>query len=173
MTRNVLILCTANSARSILGEALITARGAPNLRGYSAGSTPRGAPHPMALETLARHGLAASHASSKSLASKSWDVFAAPGAPIMHAVITVCDRAAGEVCPVWPGHPVQAHWGLPDPPAEAPRDELAAAFEAAFQALDRRARALAQLDWDALEGDPAALRAALQAIHVQADGDAA
>ena len=109
-TRNVLILCTGNSARSIIGEVI--ASSLPDMRGYSGGSRPRGELHAMALSVLESKG----H-NIWDLESKSWDVFAEPGAPRMDIVITVCDSAAGESCPVWPGHPVQVHWGLPDPAA--------------------------------------------------------
>jgi arsenate reductase len=100
---NILVLCTGNSARSILGEALINARGEGRVAGYSAGSTPTGQPNPLALETLAAHGLPATGYSSK-----SWDVFSAPDAPVLDAVITVCDSAAAEVCPIWPGNALDA-----------------------------------------------------------------
>lgn len=156
MAFNVLILCTGNSARSILGEALINARGG-GLKGFSAGSTPKAAPHPEALKLLRARGHDVS-----GLHSKSWDVFAGPDAPEMRAVITVCNNAAGEACPYWPGGPVQAHWGLPDP-AAAPTDAQAEAFEAAYDALKTRIEAMAKLDLDALP--PAELSRALQAIH--------
>lgn len=134
---NILILCTGNSARSILGEALIGAESGGRWNGYSAGSAPKGAPHRMALRTLKAHGHDVS-----GFASKSWDVFAGPDAPQMDAVITVCDSAAAESCPIWPGAPVAAHWGLPDP-AAAPESGQANAFEATYQALRRKVRALA------------------------------
>ena len=116
--RNVLFLCTHNSARSILAEALLNhlSRQAPTQRwqAWSAGSSPRPGqqPHPLALEVLQRSGV-----STEGLRSKSWDEFAAPGAPHMDLIITVCDSAAGEVCPIWPGHPASAHWGYADPSA--------------------------------------------------------
>ena len=111
---NVLFLCTGNSARSILGEVLMShvPGHAGQFRGYSAGSRPKGQVHPLAIETLQHAGLP-----TDGLRSKNWDEFAAPGAPQMDFVITVCDSAANETCPVWPGHPVTAHWGLPDPAA--------------------------------------------------------
>lgn len=154
---NILILCTGNSARSIIGEVLVCAQ--PGLQGFSAGSKPKGRPHPMALAVLAAHGHEVS-----GLSSKSWDVFAAPGAPRMHAIITVCDNAAGESCPYWPGHPVQAHWGLPDPAAIEGEGQRAA-FEETYSALSARVTRLAALDFERLTGR--ALRDAIQAIHAE------
>ena len=107
---NVLFLCTHNSARSIMAEVLMNDSGKGHIRGFSAGSMPGTAPNPFALETLARL-----HLPTDGLRSKAWDEFAAKGAPVMDFVITVCDNAAGEVCPVWPGQPVTAHWGVEDP----------------------------------------------------------
>jgi arsenate reductase (thioredoxin) len=123
---NVLFLCTHNSARSILAEALLNHLGQGKFKAFSAGSSPREnqRPNPLALRALQRAGIDAS-----AYTSKSWDVFAAPGAPPMDLIITVCDNAAGEICPVWPGHPATAHWSYADP-SEAPGDE--AAKEAAF-----------------------------------------
>jgi protein-tyrosine-phosphatase len=149
---NVLFLCTGNSARSILAESLVNHWGKGRFRGFSAGSFPKGAVHPLALALLRRRGLP-----STGLRSKSWDEFAAPGAPVMDFVFTVCDQVAGEVCPVWPGNPVTAHWGVPDPAAaigsEAARQ---AAFRAALTALEQRiklfvALPVAKLDWLALK----------------------
>jgi arsenate reductase (thioredoxin) len=134
---NILILCTGNSARSILGEALVNALGEGRIHGFSAGSAPKGEPHPLALKTLESHG----HP-TEGLSSKSWDVFAGPDAPELDAVITVCDGAAAESCPVWPGAPVKAHWGLPDPAGIADIARARAAFEATYQALRRRVKAL-------------------------------
>jgi arsenate reductase (thioredoxin) len=152
---NVLILCTGNSARSIIGEVLVSAQ--PGLTGFSAGSTPKSEPHPMALEVLKAHGHEVSGVSSK-----SWDVYGGADAPEMHVIITVCDNAAGESCPYWPGHPAQAHWGLPDPAAvegEGQRE----AFEMTYAALKSRIERLAALPLAELEG--AELKAAVQAIH--------
>lgn len=155
---NVLFLCTGNSARSILGEALVSHLGGGRLQGYSAGSRPKGQVHPLALETLAAHGVPAAGARSK-----SWDEFAVPGAPDIHVVITVCDAAAAAPCPVWPGHPATAHWGLTDP-AAAPGSlaERRQAFESAFDTLERRIRDVAALPLDTL--DVPALARALERI---------
>jgi arsenate reductase (thioredoxin) len=134
MSYNVLFLCTGNSARSIIGEALMTHHGQRRYRGFSAGSHPKGKVHPLALEILRQHQLP-----TESLRSKSWDEFAAPGAPSMDFVITVCDNAANEVCPVWPGHPARAHWGLEDPAAvEGTDDDKRRAFAKTLQELDAR-----------------------------------
>lgn len=110
--RNVLFLCTGNSARSILAEALLNRDGAGRYRAFSAGSQPKGVPHPAAIALLDELGLATSQ-----LRSKSWEEFSGPDAPTMDMIITVCDSAAGETCPIWPGHPTTAHWGIEDPAA--------------------------------------------------------
>ena len=130
---NVLFLCTANSARSVLAESLMNHWGKGRFRGFSAGSFPKGQVHPMAIELLNSLRLP-----TEGLRSKSWDEFAAPGAPEMDFVFTVCDNAANEVCPIWPGHPVTAHWGVADP-AAATGDELQRrqAFREALRQLDR------------------------------------
>ena len=132
--KSVLFLCTGNSARSILAEAYLNHAARGRYRAYSAGSRPAGEVNPFALELLHRSGLPTTRARSK-----SWDEFAAPGAPKMDFVFTVCDSAAAEVCPVWPGHPVTAHWGVPDPAAvQGTDDEKRRAFKDAFRALSRR-----------------------------------
>lgn len=145
--RNVLFLCTHNSARSILAEALINALGGGRFRGYSAGSFPSGKVNPFALETLRAFG----H-SADGFRSKSWDAFAAPGAPTMDFVITVCDQAAGEVCPIWPGQPITAHWGLPDP-SQVPGtdDDRRKAFRETYMALLNRLRIFTSLPMEKLD----------------------
>jgi arsenate reductase (thioredoxin) len=131
---NVLFLCTGNSARSIMAEAILNRVGRPTFTAYSAGSHPTGAVRPEALKELE-----AAHISVAGLRSKSWDEFARPGAPEMNFVFTVCDNAAREVCPVWPGQPTTAHWGVPDPAAvQGNAAEIARAFRTAFVTLDRR-----------------------------------
>ena len=133
-TYNVLFLCTGNRARSILAEGILRHKGRANFRAYSAGSHPHGVVHPMALRELERARM-----STEGLRSKSWDEFAGPGAPAMDFVFTLCDDAAREVCPVWPGQPMTAHWGLPDPGnAGEDAQELDRAFRDAFITLDRR-----------------------------------
>jgi protein-tyrosine-phosphatase len=134
VSRNVLFLCTGNSARSILAEAILNGRGAGRFAGFSAGSQPRGEVHPLALQLLREMGLAIA-----GLRSKSWHEFAAAGAPHMDRIITVCDSAAGEACPVWPGRPAVAHWSLPDPAVVQGSDAACRrAFADTYQALDRR-----------------------------------
>lgn len=138
---NVLFVCTGNSARSILAEGLMNALGHGHFRAFSAGSQPRGTVHPLALEVLATHRIP-----TDGFRSKSWDEFAQPQAPALDFVFTVCDNAAGEVCPVWPGQPVSAHWGLPDPAAVEGDDATRRqAFVDAFVALKRRIELLLAL----------------------------
>lgn len=157
----VLFLCTGNSARSILAEALMTRLGEGRFVGYSAGSTPKGAVHPESLRLLETRGYDVA-----GLRSKSWDEFAATGAPNLDLIITVCDNAAGEVCPIWPGRPAAAHWGLPDP-AAADAEAAAAAFALAYEQLERRIRSLAQIDLAQIDGSD--LKARLAEIHKEAD----
>lgn len=155
---NILILCTANSARSILGEALIARHGAGRFASYSAGSHPRGVPNPDGLKLLEMKGYGIS-----GFRSKSWDEFAGPDAPKMDIVITVCDAAAGESCPLWPGAPVKAHWGIPDPAGKGDTEaERLAAFEVAYRLLEARALALAALPIESMGVDD--LKTALAAI---------
>ncbi len=131
---NVLFLCTGNSARSIMAEAILKRKGVPSFMAYSAGSHPAGAVHPEAVKQIE-----AAHLPTDGLRSKSWDEFAQPGAPHLDFVFTVCDNAAKEVCPIWPGQPMTAHWGIPDPAAvKGTPDEVARAFRDAFLTLDRR-----------------------------------
>jgi arsenate reductase (thioredoxin) len=131
---NVLFLCTGNSARSIMAEAILNSKGTPRFNAYSAGSFPKGQVHPAALKQIESAGMPID-----GLRSKSWNEFAAPDAPQMDFVFTVCDNAAKEVCPIWPGHPMTAHWGVPDPAAaEGTSAEVEKAFRDAFLMLGRR-----------------------------------
>ena len=131
---NVLFLCTGNSARSIMAEAIMNKRGSPNFAAYSAGSHPKGTVHPSAL-----HQIAAAKLPAAEYRSKDWSEFAKPGAPRLDFVFTVCDNAAKEVCPIWPGQPMTAHWGVPDPAAvEGSAAEIERAYRDAFFMLDRR-----------------------------------
>lgn len=133
---NVLFLCTGNSARSIIAEALLNQRGRGTFAAFSAGSHPSGKVRPEALEQLR-----ACHIPADGLRSKSWDEFAEPGTPRMDFIFTVCDNAAAETCPLWPGHPMTAHWGVPDPAAvEGTPEQIARAYRDAFSLLDRRIR---------------------------------
>jgi arsenate reductase (thioredoxin) len=150
MPFNVLFLCTGNSARSIMAEAAINhpAIGGGKFKGYSAGSHPKGTVHPLALETLQQNKLP-----TAGLRSKSWDEFAQSGAPPIDFVITVCDQAAAEVCPVWPGEPVTALWAIPDPAAaEGTPEEQRRAFRDAFLILRRRIELFAALPFEKLQG---------------------
>ncbi len=144
---NVLFLCTGNSARSILAEALLNAMGKGRFRAFSAGSHPKHAPHPLALELLVKNRLPI-----EGLRSKSWDEFAAPGAPELDFVFTVCDQAAGEVCPVWPGQPMTAHWGIRDPAAvEGTDEEKRKAFFRAYNELHHRLSIFVSLPMEKLD----------------------
>jgi arsenate reductase len=155
---NVLILCTGNSARSILGEALINHWGRGKFVGYSAGSTPRGKVHPIAIELLEHMKMP-----TDKLRSKSWDEFAQPGAPPLDFVFTVCDNAAGEACPYWPGQPMTAHWGLEDPAAvQGSETEQWVAFRKTFRELESRIKAFTSLPIRSL--DKARLQARLDEI---------
>ena len=147
---NVLFLCTGNSARSILAEALINhlSTGGGKFKGYSAGSQPKGSVHPLALETLKQH-----HLPAKGFRSKSWEEFARRDAPRMDFVFTVCDQAAAEPCPVWPGQPMTAHWGIPDPAAvQGTEADQRRAFRDAFLHLRRRIELFAALPLVKLHG---------------------
>jgi arsenate reductase (thioredoxin) len=144
---NVLFLCTGNSARSIMAEAILNYRGKPRFKAYSAGSHPAGRVRPEALRELELARLPTSDARSK-----SWDEFAQPGAPQMDFVFTVCDSAAKEVCPLWPGQPMTAHWGIADPAAvQGSEDEVQRAFREAFVSLDRRIGLFLSLPLPALD----------------------
>jgi arsenate reductase len=155
---NVLVLCTGNSARSILGEVILNRLGARRIAAFSAGSQPKGAVHPGALRLLAGRGI-----DTSGLHSKSWNVFAAADAPPIDLVITVCGSAAGEACPVFPSTPLRAHWGLPDPAAVSGDDTAVdAAFAQTWDWLTMRAEALLALPFETIE--PAALQARLVEI---------
>jgi arsenate reductase len=158
---NILFLCTGNSARSILAEAILNREGAGRFRAFSAGSYPKGEVHPAALALLSELELPID-----GLRSKSWDEFAAPGAPALDFVFTVCDNAAGEVCPAWPGQPMTAHWGIEDPAAVEGEDQQRA-FWAAYQALQRRIQLFLALPIDDI--DELSLQNRLREIGTTAD----
>jgi len=144
---NVLFLCTGNSARSIMAEVLLNHLGKGRFRAFSAGSHPRGSVHPLAIATLRRN-----HLPVEGLGSKSWDEFAVPGAPQLDFVLTVCDHAAKETCPVWPGQPMTAHWGIEDPAVlEGTLEQQQRAFNLAFRALDARLRIFTSLRLESLD----------------------
>jgi protein-tyrosine-phosphatase len=146
-TYNVLFLCTGNSARSILAEVLIEHWGKGRFAGYSARSFPKGSVHPLALDLIKRL-----HLRTTGLRSKSWDEFARLGAPVMDFVFTVCDQAAGEICPIWPGNPVTAHWGVPDPNAvEGTDEQRRQAFRDAHRQLETRIKLFVALPIDKLD----------------------
>jgi arsenate reductase len=146
-TYNVLFLCTGNSARSIMAEALVTTMSKGRFQGFSAGSKPGGTVNPFAIEQVKKTGYPVDN-----LRSKSWDEFAAPGAPHMDFIITVCDNAAGETCPYWPGHPATAHWGFEDPAAvEGTDDQKRAAFEKIFKQILARMNTFVSLPVHLLE----------------------
>jgi len=144
---NILVLCTGNSARSIIGEALFNTMGAGRFQAYSAGSHPSGRVNPFAIEQVRELGYPVDN-----LRSKSWDEFAAPGAPEMDFVVTVCDKAAGEMCPLWPGQPVTAHWGFPDPVAvEGTDEEKRAAFAQTLRQIRNRVQLFLSLPLETLD----------------------
>ena len=144
---NVLFLCTGNSARSIMAETILNSLGAKRFRAYSAGSHPAGSVNPIAIGWLKKNRF-----DTDSLRSKSWDEFAAPGAPVMDFVLTVCDNAAGEVCPVWPGQPISAHWGVEDPVSvQGTSEEKEKAFSNVFLILNRRISIFISLPFASLD----------------------
>jgi arsenate reductase len=161
-TLNVLVLCTGNSARSILGEALFNHLGSKEtpgrIRAFSAGSQPSGKVNPVALDTLAKHGIPLPEARSK-----SWDEFAVAGAPQIDFIFTVCASAAGETCPIWPGHPTTAHWGIPDPAHVEPLEARREAFEVAYGQLERRIKAFLALSLETMSADD--IKVAAKLIH--------
>lgn len=158
---NLLVLCTGNSARSILGEALFNHLGGGRIRAFSAGSRPAGYVNPVALETLQKHGIA-----YPDVRSKSWEEFARPGAPKIDLVITVCDNAAREACPVWPGRPATGHWGIADPAHLEPLASRRAGFEIAYRQLERRIRVFLALPLETMSANE--LKAATRRIHEKA-----
>lgn len=161
MPFNVLVLCTGNSARSILGEMLLNHLGQGRIKAYSAGSKPGGVVNPVAIETLRKHGIPCEGARSK-----SWDEFsdtAVPPAPTFDFILTVCGNAANEVCPMWPGHPTTAHWGIPDPAHIEPIEARREAFEEAYQSLKQRISAFLALPLETMSRDE--VLAAARKIH--------
>ncbi|MFM0091765.1 arsenate reductase ArsC [Paraburkholderia sediminicola] len=155
---NVLFLCTHNSARSILAEAAVNQLASDRFVGYSAGSHPGTSPNPFALDLLRSQGI-----STESLRSKSWDEFAEDGAPQIDFIFTVCDNAAGEVCPIWPGHPAKAHWGVPDPStAEGSDDDKRKAFLQAYVQMRKRIELFTNLPFEKL--DRIAIQREMQSI---------
>ena len=160
---NVLFLCTGNSARSILAEALLNKHGAGRFRAFSAGSLPNGEVHPMTIRTLEKAGLA-----TDGLRSKSWDEFAVAGAPDLDFIFTVCDNAANETCPIWPGRPMTAHWGIEDP-ANAPEAEQKEAFRRAMFFLNNRMSLFLALPLDSV--DEMTLRTRLSDIGKTKDAE--
>lgn len=163
-TYNVLFLCTGNSARSILGEAILNKEGAGRFHAFSAGSFPKGRVHPEALNLLSELGYP-----TDGLRSKSWDEFAAEGAPSLDFIFTVCDDAAGETCPIWPGHPMTAHWGISDP-AASPVEQQQRAFRHAYYALQRRIGLFLSLPLESI--DQLSLKSRLREIGSTGDQDA-
>jgi protein-tyrosine-phosphatase len=167
VVHNVLFLCTGNSARSIMAEAIMNRVGAPNFKGFSAGSMPKGEVHPRALDILKRNAFR-----TDGFRSKSWEEFSGPDAPELDFVFTVCDNAANEVCPIWPGQPMTAHWGIPDPAAaEGNEAEVALAFADAFRVLNNRISLFTSLPMAGL--DRLSLQKRLDEIGKTADQPAA
>ncbi|MGB4468976.1 MAG: arsenate reductase ArsC [Azovibrio sp.] len=166
MTINILVLCTGNSARSLLAEALFNHLGNQEnpgrIRAFSAGSQPTGKVNPLALETLEKHGVPLPEARSK-----SWDEFAAPGAPEIDFIFTVCASAAGEACPIWPGHPTTAHWGIADPAHVESLEARRTAFEAAYRKLRQRIEAFVALPLETMNS--AEVAAAARRIHQESE----
>ena len=160
-TFKVLVLCTGNSARSILGEMLFNHLGKGRIEAHSAGSKPGGTVNPVALETLAKHGVPCAGARSK-----SWDEFAAAGSPEFDFIFTVCGNAAQEACPVWPGHPATAHWGIPDPAHVEPMAARRAAFEDAYLSLKKRVETFLALPLETMTPEKSVLAA--RQIHDEA-----
>ena len=158
----VLVLCTGNSARSILGEALFNHLGNGRIQAFSAGSQPSGKINPVALETLEKHGIPLPEARSK-----SWDEFAGTDAPKIDFIFTVCASAAGETCPIWPGHPTTAHWGIADPAHVEPLAARQEAFELAYQLLHQRIDAFVKLPLETMSADEIALAA--KRIHRESE----
>ncbi len=155
---NVLFLCTGNSARSVIAECLVNRHGGGRFNGYSAGSQPKGEVHPLTYWILQQNNYP-----TDELRSKNWSEFSGPGAPAMDFVFTVCDSAAAESCPVWPGHPVTAHWGIPDPAAvDGPDPQQRAAFREAYRELENRISSFVNLPLDSL--DPRQLKQRLDEI---------
>ncbi len=151
---NILVLCTGNSARSIIGEMLFNHLGQGRIKAFSAGSKPSGTVNPVALETLAKHGVPVANARSK-----SWDEFAVSPAPSFDFIFTVCGNAAQETCPIWPGHPTTAHWGIPDPAHVEPMEARREAFEEAYQSLKKRIEAFLALPLETMTPQESALAA--------------
>ena len=161
----ILVLCTGNSARSILGEALFNTLGAGKIEAFSAGSKPVGAPNPYAIKLLQSKGIETS-----GFRSKSWDEFTGEGAPAIDIVVTVCGNAAGETCPIWTGSPVTVHWGYPDPAGvEGSDEDILAAFEKVFDGLKANIEAFMKLDHGTLS--TAELKSAMLAIHAENSGE--
>jgi arsenate reductase len=158
----VLVLCTGNSARSILGEALFNHLGEGRIQAFSAGSQPSGKVNPVALETLEKHGIPLPEARSK-----SWDEFAGADAPKIDFIFTVCASAAGETCPIWPGHPTTAHWGIADPAHIEPLTARQEAFEIAYRLLHQRIDAFIKLPLETMSASEIALAA--QRIHAESE----